>query len=460
MQLPLQARQTGLSGPVSFGAGLLLLALAPIIRGGNRYAALIPLEWLALLVLWLLALSWALGRRAAVKGLDTAPLSLGEWVLILSPLWAALLFLTPLPIALWAALPGHAVYSSALDAGWRPLSLTPDATVTSLLAGMAMVAAFVLARTATPAQFRMLPPVLVLIALGQAVWGLLQAGPFKALYFGAEFAGGLIGSFANANHFTNFIAMTLPLAVFLLWQAMPNARAGRRQRSPVAAVLWSLVLLVLVAAVLASGSRAGAATAMLVALLTVLLLLANVSRPLRRWYVLCAGALLLAVIVIVGVNGLVTRFDAGRLAEDASIRWQLTESSWQAALAFWPTGAGPGSFASVYPQFQPPGLRASIEHAHNDYVELLMEYGALFVALAGLAASLIVRQGIALWQQARATHRGLGAVQLQLCCALGLLAVLLHSWVDFNLRIPANAMLAACLLGAFLRRDAVGESAC
>jgi hypothetical protein len=40
---------------------------------------------------------------------------------------------------------------------------------------------------------------------------------------------------------------------------------------------------------------------------------------------------------------------------------------------------------------------------------------------------------------------------LQASCGLGLLAVLLHSWVDFNLRIPANAMLAAFLLGAFLR---------
>ena len=89
-----------------------------------------------------------------------------------------------------------------------------------------------------------------------------------------------------------------------------------------------------------------------------------------------------------------------------------------------------------------------------------MEYGALFLALAGLAAWLIVRQSISLWQQARAAHRGSGSLQLQLCCALGLLALLLHSWVDFNLRIPANAMLAACLLGAFLRRESAGERAC
>ena len=96
-----RTQHTGLSGPVAFGAGLLLLALAPLIRGGNRYVALIGLEWLGLLALWLLAVSCFLRRNLAVQDRDTAPLSRGEWILILSPLWAALLFLTPLPTALW-----------------------------------------------------------------------------------------------------------------------------------------------------------------------------------------------------------------------------------------------------------------------------------------------------------------------------------------------------------------------
>ena len=52
----------------------------------------------------------------------------------------------------------------------------------------------------------------------------------------------------------------------------------------------------------------------------------------------------------------------------------------------------------------------------------------------------------------RARRAGLDSVGLlQASCGLGLLAVLLHSWVEFNLRIPANAMLATFLLGAFLR---------
>ena len=450
-QSPSVAHHKGLTGPFSFGVGFLLLALAPLSRGGNRYVALIGLEWLGLLVLWFSVIHIFWRRILAVSGSDVASLSKAEWALVLSPLWAAVLFLTPLPMALWSVLPGHDLYLNVPVVSSRPLSLTPDATVASLLAGIPVMAAFVLARTSQPSLFRLLPPTLVLVALVQAVWGLLQAGPFKELYFDAEFAGGLIGSFANSNHFSNFIAMTLPLAVFLLWRSMPNSRTDQHKPPAVAAVLWSLVLLVLLAAALASGSRTGAITALLVTLLAVLLLLGGMSSSSRRWYALGAGALLLAVLVIVGVNSLMMRFNTGRLSDDATFRWQLIASTWRAALAFWPTGAGPGSFASVYPQFQPPGLRVTIEFAHSDYVQLLMELGALFVALAGLAACLIVRQAITLWRQVGATRGRFSSVQLQLCCGLGLLAVLLHSWVDFNLRIPANAVLAACLLGAFLR---------
>lgn len=445
MILSLEWKKTGLSGPVAFGVGLLLLALSPIFRGGNRYAALVGLEWLSLLVLWLLAISWLAGNTSV------SSLRRFEWALILSPLWAALLFLVPVPASIWAALPGRASYLQLIDSSWRPISLVPDATIVSLLASIPLVTAFMLARTATDRQLSLLPPVLVLIAFGQAVWGLLQAGPFKGLYFDAEFAGGLIGGFGNANHFANFIAMALPLVIFLLWRALP-VHQRRQQRPPPSAILWSLVLLVLITALMASGSRTGMVVGLLVTFLSVLLLLGAVSEKSRRWYLVGGGLLLLTVVlVIVGKNALVTRFDTGRLGHDASFRWLLISTSWQAAQAFWPVGSGPGSYSVVYPLFQPPGLRGFAEHAHNDYVQLLMEFGALFVMLFGLLIWEVVRQGLLLWRQTGRAGQGRTLAQLQLCCGLGVLAVMLHSWVDFNLHIPANAMLSACLLGAFLR---------
>ena len=451
MAISVEVKSTGLLSPVSFGAGLLLFALAPIIRGGNRHIALIGLEWLSILILWLLALTWLQKVDPEVSQATSTSLPLFEWLLVVSPLFAALLQLTPLPVVLWSTLSGHGQYGQLPSSEWLALSVTPDATRASLMAGIPLVAAFLVARTSSQKQMALLPPVLVLIAFVQAVWGLLQAGPFKRLYFDAEFGGSLIGSFANSNHFANYISMTLPLAVFVVLRSAPHRRAELYQRLQLVTVFWLVVLLVLITAVLASGSRTGAITGMMVTFFALLLALSEVSKTSRKWYALGAVGLVMAGLVVVGVNTLVVRFDADRLGVDGNFRWMLVSSSWQAALAFWPTGSGAGSYSAVYPAFEVPGVRGFVEHAHNDYVEFLIEFGFLFVLVAALIAVLAVRQAWSLWHYVNHKGRGVNAAPLQVFSGLGLLAIFLHSFFDFNLRIPANAILCACLFGAFLR---------
>jgi Kef-type K+ transport system membrane component KefB len=105
----------------------------------------------------------------------------------------------------------------------------------------------------------------------------------------------------------------------------------------------------------------------------------------------------------------------------------------------------------VFPRFQPAMVTGFSEYAHSDYVQLLMDCGALFVALAAL---LLARQARWLVSRAVKAHGQNPQEQLMMACSLGLLALLLHSWHDFNMHIPANAMLGAFLLGAFLRSEA------
>ena len=97
--------------------------------------------------------------------------AIGVWLLALAPLWVGLLQLIPLPGGLWAALPGHAPYAQALavaqvsDAGYRALSLMPDATWTSVLAGIPLMAAFLLACFCSPAHLHRLVQALVVFAV-------------------------------------------------------------------------------------------------------------------------------------------------------------------------------------------------------------------------------------------------------------------------------------------------------
>ena len=147
----------------------------------------------------------------------------------------------------------------------------------------------------------------------------------------------------------------------------------------------------------------------------------------------------------------VERFDAERLAADDALRALTREATWQGALAYWPLGSGLGSYAWVFPRFQAPEVgRYWLDLAHNDYLQILMETGALGLVAMALALALMGRRAMQLFSAGRGTWSS--ADRLAVACGLGLLATLLHAWVDYPFRIPANAMLAAFLLGVFLRQ--------
>lgn len=454
---------TGLKSPVVFCVGMLLLAFAPLIRGGNRHVALVFLESLALLLLLVLSVPSG-GREAAGSGKPAGEVwGVPKTILFLAlaPLWVGIVQLTPLPPHLWGMLPGREVYVQMLSVvqvpvnAWRPLSLMPDATWISVLAGLPPAAAFLWAYVASQHQLVLILRAVALFSFAQAILGLLQFSLFKGLYFDAVATGRAIGSFANPNHFANYIAMTLPLTILAFRQAMLagsiRVERGRGSlgagRSMIPA-FWGAVLFIQLAALLASLSRAGLGVGVFGAFAAVLLLpLRQLSHRARMWRVAGVSALCILVASTVGVDGLVARV-AGSVLEDG--RWLLIQGTWQGVLAFWPFGSGLGSYAGVFPQFQPAGLSGFADYAHSDFLQLLMECGAIFVVLMGVALMLVVKRVMAVSRRLVADPADPVAV-LQASCGLGLLVVLLHSSVDFNLRIPANAISAALLFGAFLR---------
>ena len=98
---------------------------------------------------------------------------------------------------------------------------------------------------------------------------------------------------------------------------------------------------------------------------------------------------------------------------------------------------GTGSFPDVYPQFRSFHTNFFINEAHNDYLQLLVEMGALgFVTMVWFMWT-VFRKGtkkLANW-----TENTNGAVAL--AAILGITGILVHSFVDFNLQVPANAAL-------------------
>jgi hypothetical protein len=138
-------------------------------------------------------------------------------------------------------------------------------------------------------------------------------------------------------------------------------------------------------------------------------------------------------------------------AED--VRFQL----WKPAWAIWKEnpwwGAGPGHFDAHYFRHRPAlfDLQFRPERVHNDYLNTLVDWGVVGAVLVLLVWGLFYLDVFRGWKYVQRTQNDLGLrrsnrASLVMGGSLGLLAILVHSWVDFNMHIPANAILATTLL--------------
>ena len=110
------------------------------------------------------------------------------------------------------------------------------------------------------------------------------------------------------------------------------------------------------------------------------------------------------------------------------------------------TGWGLGVFPTVYPQFRSFPTNFFINEAHNDYLQLLVEMGGLGFAVMLWFLWALYRHGIRKLKNWAEDTNG----ALALAAMLGVSGILVHSFVDFNLQIPANAALfyVLCALAA------------
>ncbi|MEZ5582116.1 MAG: hypothetical protein R3F37_04415 [Candidatus Competibacteraceae bacterium] len=105
---------------------------------------------------------------------------------------------------------------------------------------------------------------------------------------------------------------------------------------------------------------------------------------------------------------------------------------------FFPLGSGYGTFPHLFWRFYPPDMQFDgiIDCAHNDYLEWLIEGGIIMTVLLGIFLLTYLRQWPVVW------YRGIWSTFrfVQVGAGISLLLMGLHSFVDFNLHIPANAV--------------------
>lgn len=452
-----------------------LLTLAPLMRGGNRQLAIGVLLAVGLFTLASL-ITHKLSAAASTR--QPAPSRPKLWtaaiaLLATSPLWLALLQLTPLPAELWTSLAGRQDYLSALASIGQqppellPLSLNPSATRAALWSALPASVAFVAALMLQRRDTDRLLAILLAAAAVQTLIAVLQIGGGKTsfFYFGSSHAGSVIGTFNNRNHLADFLGMSVPLWFYFALRSSPKHRTGIARLIPRNAwwPVWIVFGFAMVVVLLLTQSRGGLLSTSIALIGCGWLMLRTQSQqlsPRMRWAAIAALAFtIVAALISVGLEDLAKRVQADRLIVDANVRNAYTLSTIQALQHFWPWGSGAGTFEAVFPRFQDLQTIGYVEYAHNDYPQLLMELGIFALPLIAAVLYLAIYQLRQLKRSTppRKTIRN-STLQRQLA-GLGALVLLLHSTVEFNTHIPALAITCAFLAGVYLRPITATSSA-
>ncbi len=426
-----------------------LLVWAPWPLGSNR-----PWAWSVLEVwVFLCAALWVIAwMRRDVHSLGVLPQAwpalaiLGAWLAYLALYWM------PLPPGLLRALSPEA---AALGA--RTISIDPNASFVFWLKSCAYALAFalVLALGTTRERARMIAYALVLSGLLQAVYGgLMHLAGADIDIFGARIvhSSQASGGFVNRNHLAGFLEIALSMGIGLLVGSLHETgrRTWRQFWRDTARMLLSaraplrLFLVAMVIGLVMTRSRMGNT-----AFFSSLLIAGSVALVLRR-HATRSTVILIASLIVIDIFVVGTWFGVEKTIErlqkttSADVEQRVEPSVYALdMLKDYPVfGAGAGSFYGAFPRYRGPDIGAFYDHAHNDYTQFLVETGPLGALLIGALPLLaIINAVLALSRRRDPLARGFAFAAL-----MGVSALAIHSTVDFNLQIPANALAFVVLL--------------
>lgn len=245
-----------------------------------------------------------------------------------------------------------------------------------------------------------------------------------------QFHGSIYGSYVNHDHYAGLMEMLVPIPLVL---SMGHLLRGAKR-----IVIGSCAVL-MATTIFLSGSRGGMLAFVLEIVLFAALTAGRKQSPRIALGTMAVCALILALLIFLGKGQVL-----GRLGDlGPGIRLTITKDSLrmfsQRPIAGW----GLGTFPTVYPSFRTFYTNLFVNEAHNDYAQLLVETGLLGF-------------GLMLWFLVGLYRHGLPKsrrwefqwdLALSLAALLGCTGILFHSFVDFNLQIPANAALFYVLCG-------------
>lgn len=330
------------------------------------------------------------------------------------------------------------------------LSLDANSTRFFLIQLFVYLIYFAAALTFINDQKRLRAVTVTIIAFGLAVgvFAIIQGFSSENKIYWSRYNPGAVpfGTYVNRHHFAALMEMTLALALGLLY-----ARAIEKE-------LWTLQIfaaVVMCIALIFTGSRG--AMVSLLGIVGFLTLFSQRAAKMRddekrkssassasRKLLAAAGSFLLVlaligiVSVLGGENDLLRAVGLGNSGDDVSNgRLHFWQTTWQVFRDNPILGVGLDALGVAYTRYDTWNGMYRVERAHNDYLQVLAESGIIgFACLAAFLFFLFWR-GWQIMSASRDSFRrgvALGALA-------GCFGIAIHSFFDFPLRTPANALV-------------------
>ena len=285
-------------------------------------------------------------------------------------------------------------------------------------------------------QFELMAKLFTAYGAVVAAFAVLQGlAPNGKLYWiwTLQQGGYIYGPYVNHNHYAGLMEMLTPFPLVL---AATHFTSGNRK------ILVAGIAALMAASILLSGSRGGVAA--FVAQMLVLGVLVVRKRQGSWKQPLLLGAFLATVIVLLvwmGGNELTRRLASihsdAREEISGGVRLTIDRDCLHMLVKRPFLGWGLGTFPIVYPEFRSFYTTLFVNQAHNDYLQLVVETGLAGFSIAVWFLALVFRR--AAGKLENWTEAASGAMTV--AALLGCVGILVHSFVDFNLQIPANAAL-------------------
>jgi O-antigen ligase len=415
-----------------------------LVIGGTSKPEFVPLIFQTVMASVLFGISVLRLGQAGFPG----PAAIwGASLLVLTLLLMALQ-IVPLPFSIWSTLPGRKIILDSfvlagLPPSSQPMTLSVQATRGAALALLPAVAGYLAGCTLSHRDMVKVASSILVCALLATLLAVLQKLQLvNATYLGAPQLFGS-GFFANRNFFAAQLFCAIPFGAALAVTALKDWKI-----QPAVLFAGAFGCLVLLLVGLGSvGSRGGVVLSMISIFASLVYVFKTTSTELllRKRGIVVLLVLMFFLVVQGGMLGLLRLANTDLLKES---RHDIFVSTLEATKQFFPVGSGFGTFPAVYQIYENPNgmFEAYVNHAHNDWLEIVLEGGLPALALLLIFIILFLVRAIGITRKPNdASGHG-----YQRAAVVTILLLMLHAVFDFGLRTPALMSLFGLCCGMMM----------